>query len=228
MSGQRSTSILLRARITCPHCWHQFAPEEVLWISKHSALVGDAHLGKEAQQRFLPTRFTVNGDALDARDVACYELACPNCHLSVPRALLEMEPLFISFIGAPSSGKSYFLACMTWQLRKALHNDFSLSFQDADPVANELLIDYERTLFLNPQDDQLTSLQKTQKQAGGELYLNFRRFPSVKSTAFRGCSQLGPTRPLDPTCGNYTPVSRMPIFQGFAVPIFCESSGMKG
>jgi hypothetical protein len=34
--------------------------------------------------------------------------------------MLEMEPLFLSILGAPASGKSYFLTAMTWQLRQAL------------------------------------------------------------------------------------------------------------
>ncbi len=140
--------------------------------ARYISIIGlqdDFLLGKDAQQRFLPTRFTVNGHAIDVGGVVCRELACPHCHLPLPRALLEMEPLFISIIGAPSSGKSYFLASMTWQLRKTLSQSFSLSFQDADPVANLILNDYEEKLFLNPLEDQLTTLPKTEKE-GGYLY----------------------------------------------------------
>ncbi len=46
-------------------------------------------------------------------------------------------------------------------------------------------------------------------------YLNFRRFPSMKSRAFPGSVELGATRPIGTTPGNCTPVSRTPIFPGF-------------
>ena len=54
--------------------------------------------------------------------------------MSVPRALLEMKPVFLSILGAPASGKSYFLASMTWRLRQLLPRQFALNFGDADPV----------------------------------------------------------------------------------------------
>ena len=56
-------AIKLRLRVTCPHCWHVFAPQQALWISQHPDLIGDARLGADHQQRFLPTRFTVEGAA---------------------------------------------------------------------------------------------------------------------------------------------------------------------
>ena len=96
--------IKLLARVTCPHCWESFPPEQVLWISEHVDLLGDPMLGPERQQRFLPSRFTAHGDAVDARGMTCRSLACPHCHLPVPRAMLEMEPLFLSILGSPASG----------------------------------------------------------------------------------------------------------------------------
>ena len=95
---------LLR-QITCPHCWAHFSPEEVLWISEHVDLLGDPILGPEQQQRFLPSRYTVEGDAIDARSMTCRELACPRCHLAIPRAMLELEPLFLSILGAPATAR---------------------------------------------------------------------------------------------------------------------------
>jgi hypothetical protein len=83
-------------RTTCPHCWHSFSPESVLWVSSHTDLLGDPRLGPEQQQRFLPTRFDVAGNALGAHGMPCLGLACPKCHLPVPRALLEMGPFFVS------------------------------------------------------------------------------------------------------------------------------------
>ena len=164
----QSTSVALQARVTCPHCWHPFPPEEVLWISQHPDLTGDPRLGGEHQQRFLPTRYTVEGDAIDARGFPCHSLACPNCHLAVPRALLELQPLFASILGAPASGKSYFLAAMTWQLRQSLGRYFSIAFGDADPAANRSLNEYEELLFLNSKQDDLVAIRKTELQ--GDLY----------------------------------------------------------
>lgn len=166
--GQKTAQTLLK-QVICPHCWSEFPPEEILWVAAHSDLTGDPLLGSDAQQRFLPTRFNVQGKALDIKGVPCSKLACPQCHLLIPRQLLEMEPFFISILGAPGSGKSYFLAAMTWKLRSILSSQFGLSFGDADPEANQLLINYEEELFLNSDDDKLVALRKTELE-GGELY----------------------------------------------------------
>ena len=161
-------AIKLRLRVTCPHCWHVFSPQQALWVSQHPDLIGDQRLGADHQQRFLPTRFTVDGAAIDARGFACHDLACPNCHLSVPRALLEMKPVFLSILGAPASGKSYFLASMTWRLRQLLPRQFALNFGDADPVSNQRLQEYEALQFLNSNQDALVAIEKTQTH--GDLY----------------------------------------------------------
>ena len=164
--------IRLLTRVTCPHCWESFPPEQVLWISEHVELLGDSMLGPERQQRFLPSRFTVDGDAVDAHGMTCRSLACPHCHLTVPRAMLEMEPLFFSILGSPASGKSFFLTTMTWQLRQVLPIHFRVAFTDADPTANRMLNACEESLFLNPDETKLTPLgnliRKTELQ--GELY----------------------------------------------------------
>ncbi len=164
--------IRLLTRVTCPHCWETFPPEQVLWISEHVELLGDPMLGPERQQRFLPSRFTVEGDAVDAKGMTCRDLACPHCHLAVPRAMLEMEPLFYSILGSPASGKSYFLTTMTWQLRQVLPMHFHVAFTDADPTANRVLNASEESLFLNPEETKLIPLgnliRKTELQ--GELY----------------------------------------------------------
>jgi hypothetical protein len=135
-------------------------------------LVGDPLLGSDAQQRFLPTRFDADGLAIDVKGVGCQQLACPRCHLIVPRAVVEMEPLFISILGAPAAGKSYFLAAMTWLLRSTLPKYFRLEFADADPQANLILNAYEEKLFLNAKPDQLAILPKTELQ--GDLYQSVR------------------------------------------------------
>jgi len=129
-------------------------------------------VGEDAQLRFLPSRFNVAGQALDSNGVACHSLACPECHLMVSRALLEMKPLFFSILGAPGSGKSYFLASMVWQLRRSLSSWFQLAFSDADPESNQLLNSYEETLFLSPNPQSLVALPKTEKE--GDLYEGVR------------------------------------------------------
>jgi hypothetical protein len=134
--------------------------------------LGDARLGGDQHQRFLPTRFDPDGNALDTKDFSCRELACPRCHLTVPRAVLETEPVFVSILGVPARGKSFFLTAMTWELRRLLLKHFALTFADADPVANRHLNEYEESLFLNPRADVPVPLgdliPKTELQ--GELY----------------------------------------------------------
>jgi hypothetical protein len=90
------------------------------------------------------------------------------CHLSVPRPFLEIPPVFLSILGAPSCGKSYFLAAMSWRLRKVLPKEFSLSFGDADAVLNHRLQEYESQQFLNPKQDELVAIAKTEVQ--GDQY----------------------------------------------------------
>ena len=162
------SAVELRAQVTCPHCWHDFPPENVLWISQHPDLIGDSRLGPDHQIRFLPTRFNVEGDAIDSRGFVCQSLACPRCHLPIPRALVELQPLFLSILGAPASGKSYFLTAMTWLLRQTLPRSFALSFGDADPASNRSLNEYEERLFLNEDQNRLAALDKTALE--GDLY----------------------------------------------------------
>jgi DNA-directed RNA polymerase subunit RPC12/RpoP len=181
------------AKITCPHCWHQFAPDETLWVSQHAELLGDPVLGPEANCRFRPSRFNVRGEAIDARDMPCQLLACPRCHLIVPRPLIGTEPLFFSIIGSPASGKSHFLASMTWQLRRILPSKFFVSFGDADTVSNRLLNEYEEVLFLQDNENRLVSIGKTELQ--GELYDQIRLGQQVISLPHPFMFTLRPRRP---------------------------------
>ena len=158
----------LRSRVTCPHCWNEFPPDHALWIAQHPDLVGDPRLGADQPQRFLPTRFNVQGAAVDSRGFACHGLACPKCHLAVPRPLFEMRPMFLSIFGSPASGKSYFLAAMTWRLRSVLPKFFAVGFNDADPALNHRLHEYESLQFLNPNQEALVAIEKTEAQ--GDLY----------------------------------------------------------
>ena len=167
-SFDTSVRIPIRTTITCPNCWHEFSPEDTLWIASHPALVGDPRVGADEQQRFLPTRFDVTGNAIDSQGERCTDLACPDCHLPIPRAVLELEPFVASVVGAPSCGKSYFLASMTWQTRQTMAREFLLSFTDADTVCNEILNSYEEKQFFNPERDKPVKLAKTAEE--GDWY----------------------------------------------------------
>lgn len=133
--------------VVCPSCWGEFDPADGVWISRHPGLMGDVRLGPDAQERFQPSRFDARGFPLDARGQACSEVACPHCHLALPRYFLEMRPLFVSVVGAPASGKSYFLGAAIHQLRSVSGERFKLGMLDADPERNALILDYERALF---------------------------------------------------------------------------------
>src|SRR5947207_1648505 len=137
----------LQPQCVCPHCWHEFIVDQTHWISEHGSLLGDGVLGPQEHRRFLPSHFDPMGHALDARGTTCFRLACPRCHLQIPRALLELEPLFVSIVGAPASGKSYFLAAAANELRRILPGDFQVEFADAEPALNQHLIDAESAVF---------------------------------------------------------------------------------
>ncbi len=157
----------LRTKLTCPSCWFAFPPEETQWVAEHPDLRGDIRLGDDAAKRFLPSRFDADGFALDSMGHQCQQLACPRCHLPIPRILFEITPLFLSIIGAPSAGKSYFLASCIWQTRQRLES-LGVTFADADPVANRVVSDYEQKLFLSDRPDALVAIPKTEEE--GELY----------------------------------------------------------
>ena len=161
-------TVRIKRRVTCPHCWHAFPPEDILWIARQNELIGDPVLGPEAALRFLPSRFTIQGQALDPKGFVSQGMACPRCHLPIPRHLMEFSSLFISIVGAPACGKSYFLASMTWEMRQEMSRAFCLSFADADPEANRMLTEYEELLFLNPKPTELVAIRKTELR--GELY----------------------------------------------------------
>ncbi|QOV87997.1 nucleoside/nucleotide kinase family protein [Humisphaera borealis] len=158
-------------KVVCPHCWRTFKPEEVLWVSEHEELVGDP-IVKDEPIRFLPTRFTLDGSAIDAREMVCRTLACPECHLVIPRLLLENPITFFSLVGSVGSGKSNFLAAMTWELRRVLARQFAITFADADKESNWALNRYEELLFLPDDPERLTVLEKTRTQ--GDLYRSVR------------------------------------------------------
>lgn len=147
--------------IQCPYCWHRFSIEDVLFVSSHPELMGDPVLG-DAQQRFLPSRFTAEGLALDAMGVVCPDMACPRCHMRIPASYLDLKPLIMSIVGAAGSGKSYYLASASWTLRTILPRMFRVSFTDVDAVANQWLNDYEEKLFFQPDGVSYQTIAKTE------------------------------------------------------------------
>ena len=154
-------------KVVCPHCWTSFPPEDVLWIAESPDLAGDMKLGETERERFLPTEYNAQGFAVDAQVRECRECACPHCHLPVPLSFLEAPTVFMSIVGAPASGKSYYLASSTWFLRKILPQKFKLDFSDADPKMNRRVQEYEALEFLSD-ENQLVELSKTEEQ--GDLY----------------------------------------------------------
>lgn len=170
-SGRR-----LRMRVSCPSCWHRFAPHEAMSIAVHDSLRHDPVVGPDAFLRFLPSRFTEEGNAIDPAGSEARELACPRCHLAFCRALLEFDPISISVVGAPGAGKSFLLAAMTWSLRQTLPR-MGWTFQDALPEANAPLAHNESQLFMTAGDQPVT-LEKTQTH-GTDLY---------RSVSIRGAS----------------------------------------
>lgn len=159
---------LLQNQVTCPHCWTVFPVENTLWIAQAPEQMGDVRLGETEKQRFLPIQFDVHGNAVDLKGFSCEKQACPYCHLYLPHPLLEMPPFFTSIVGAPASGKSYFLTSMIWRLRRALPNVFGISFNDSDPGMNQKLHEYEATHFMNDDPNATAQIEKTQEQ--GDLY----------------------------------------------------------
>ena len=150
--------------VRCPSCWGRFAPAEALHVAQHPELVGDDILGSNQFKRFAARHFTVEGKARDEKGAVTDTLACPKCHLRFGKPLLSTPLLFMSLIGSPASGKTYFLTSMVEGLMGTLP-DLGLGFGDTDPVSNAALHEYQQTLFYNPSPEKLTELRKTQQTA---------------------------------------------------------------
>jgi hypothetical protein len=138
----------------CPVCWTRFDAGDALSIAVHEDLRGDPILGSDARLRFHPTRFNDQGLALDPMGLACTDIACPHCRRQLPPGFLDMPHRIMSLIGAPSSGKSYYLAVLTRELQEKLPENFNVAFKDGDPSGNILLNQMRNTLFsaMTPED----------------------------------------------------------------------------
>ena len=131
----------------CPVCWTRFDAGDALSIAVHEDLRGDPILGSDARLRFQPTRFNDQGLALDPMGLACTDIACPHCRRQLPPGYLDRPHRILSLIGAPSAGKSYYLAVLTRTLQDRLPEDFGLAFKDGDPSGNMLLNQMRNALF---------------------------------------------------------------------------------
>lgn len=163
----KATRRKLIKEVVCPNCWTKFPPENTLWISEEPTLVGDFKLSESDPIRFLPHEFNENGAALDAKGYPCKDIACPYCHQRIPSVALDSPSIFMSIVGAPFTGKSYYLASSTYALRRTLSRSFNLNYTDADPIMNRLLQDYESQQFIGKAKN-IVKIEKTEEQ--GDLY----------------------------------------------------------
>ena len=197
MSGMSPTrSFRIKPQLSCPHCWQTFSTAQLLFISESPDLPPDPKLPSE-KLRFLPQRFNLAGAALDPHNLPCEKLACPECHLPIPRPWLYLNNFFVSIAGAPASGKSYFLASMTWQLRKTMAQSFCTNFTDTDPQMNRRIFDYETTLFTGSDDPRkLVRIDKT--DVAGNIYNNtiVNGTPTQLAQPFTYTTEPMPNHPL--------------------------------
>ena len=161
--------------ILCPHCWKTFPRQYIMYISSHPSLVGDPVCGEHEQTRFFPVVFNSIGQPLDSEGMVCTDMACPHCHLRLPASIVDLNSLYFSIVGAPASGKSYFLTAFTHILRKVLPEYFGNSFLDIDPQMNSMLNSYEKMLFMAVAQDHFVALPKTQQIGEGfsnQIFMN--------------------------------------------------------
>lgn len=136
------------------------------WVATHPDLHGDSRLTADDGLRFLPTRFTPAGDAIDPLGSPCTEFACPRCHLIMPPMALERPLVIYSLAGAPGAGKSCLLAALVWEMRRLFATAFSLAVVDADPMASAALARDESLLFMSRTPSTPVSIDKTELAEG--------------------------------------------------------------
>ena len=158
-------SKLQHKQIICPHCWNEFYDDDALYISKNFELVGDPVIADPtAQKRYAPHEVSADrkGVVRDLNGTEMTERACPRCHLQIPHELLESRPFFISVSGAPSAGKTYFLASLLHQLAYQMAKQFKYSLAYCDSIEARELKRMENILFRGSRD-QDTFLEKSPK-----------------------------------------------------------------
>jgi hypothetical protein len=161
---------------TCPVCWLKFDRGDVMHIAVHDELRGDMIMGEDAMLRFHATRFNDRGQALDPKGVPCMDVACPHCRRALPHGYMDVPVHIFSIVGAPSSGKSYYLSTLVRGLQVSLHRNFGLAFRDFHPEGNRRLNAMKNSLFgaSTPQD---AWLNKTDLE--GDMYERLPRYGQV-------------------------------------------------
>lgn len=159
--------------IICPLCWLKFDIGDAMSIASHESLRGDPVLGSEEMLRFLPTSFDSDGIALDPAGMPSPDVACPHCRKKLPNGYLDIKRHIFSIVGAPSSGKSYYLSVLINELQRNLFKRYKASFKDLDPSGNMLLTQMKNRLFSaeKPED---AILAKTALE--GAMYERYPRF----------------------------------------------------
>ena len=98
--SQSTTATRLVSRVICPHCWEP-VPARAGALDLRARRPARRPAARARAAAAVPAQpVHAQGDAIDARGMICQHLACPHCHLAVPRGMLEMEPLFLSILGA--------------------------------------------------------------------------------------------------------------------------------
>lgn len=163
-------SSLVEQQVVCPHCWHSLYGDQALYISRHPGLIGDPVVSPDAQKRFSPKEIQQDrtGAVLDPNGWEMTDRACPLCHLQIPSELLSRKPLFISVVGSPQSGKTYFLTAMMHILRTELAQSFAFSLHDSDSHDAPAFLEHEKKLFFAADPNEPTYLEKTQER--GDSY----------------------------------------------------------
>ncbi len=123
-------------------------------IAVHADMRGDSVLGEEHMQRFLASRFNDRGQAIDAMGMVAPDSACPHCRRKLPPNFLDQPHYIFSIVGAPSSGKSYYLSVLIKVMQDVAFKHFGVTFRDADPSQNAVLNAMRNHLFSagTPQD----------------------------------------------------------------------------
>lgn len=163
--------------VICPHCWYRFCSEDILYIAAHPSLMGDPVLGPGAMKRFAPVKFNAIGQALDDMNQVTSQTACPRCRLKIPLTVLDEPTYYFSLVGAPASGKSYYLATLLHTLRSYMPNKFGTTLLDVDPEMNQVPGSYEEVLFHSSRRQEVAVLPKTQQT--GDDFVNVVELDNV-------------------------------------------------
>ena len=158
---------------TCPICWLKFDRGDVMHVAVHDSLFGDPLLGEEQMKRFHATRFNDRGQALDECGIPCTDIACPHCRRTLAPGFFDEPHKIFSIVGAPQSGKSYYLTVLIKLLQTTLFRDFGVVFRDADPSGNAPINEMKAHLF-SAQNPAQAFLTKTQLE--GSMYERLPRY----------------------------------------------------